>query len=321
MILCLLVALAFACDLVFGSVNLFSFSDADMQHTILLDIRLPKALTAHFAGSALALCGLLMQSLFRNPLAGPYVLGISSGASLFVSIAIILLNLIGLSSFYYLGKSLVTLFSIIGAMLVTVVITYVANRSRNNITVLLVGIMLSQILGALQGLIEFIASAESLKSFVVWSMGSVGNTTGKDFWMIIPVCLLAFILAFFMSKPLNALLLNEQYARNLGVEVNKTRIRIILVTAILTGTITAFCGPIAFVGISVPIMCRLLFKTPNHLHQITYSLLTGAAVLLCCDVVTQAISSSFTVPINTITTIVGSPIVIWLIFKTRFAQS
>ncbi|MBS1637673.1 MAG: iron ABC transporter permease [Bacteroidetes bacterium] len=321
LLLGVLVALAFACDLVFGSVNLFSFKDSVMQHTILFDIRLPKALTSLFAGSALALCGLLMQSLFRNPLAGPYVLGISSGASLFVSIAIIALNLAGLSSFYYLGKSLITLSSIGGALVVTAVITYVANRSRNNITVLLVGIMLAQILGALQGLIEFIASAESLKSFVVWSMGSVGNTSFKDLWLIMPLCLAVFAVAFTMARPLNALLLNEQYARNLGVNVDKTRIRIILVTAILTGVITAFCGPIAFVGISVPIMCRLLFKTPNHLHQITYCILMGAVVLLGCDVITQVISSAFTVPINTITTIVGSPIVIWLIFKTRFAQS
>lgn len=321
LLLLILLAVAFFCDVIAGPVNLFSFSDRETVHTILFDIRLPKAFTALLAGPALALCGLLMQSLFRNPLAGPYVLGISSGSSLFVAIALMLLNLVGMEHFYFFGKSLVTAFSIAGALLVTLLIMYVSNKSRNNITVLLVGIMLSQILGALQGLVEFLANPDSLKGFVVWSMGSVGNTSFKDLLFIVPLCVLLFVAAFFLSRPLNALLLNDAYARNLGINVDSMRMRIIVVTAVLTGTITAFCGPIAFIGISIPIMCRLLFKSPNHLHQITYCLLMGAVVLLVCDAVTQTISKSITVPINTITTIVGSPIVIWLIFKTRFSNT
>lgn len=321
LLLLALLVLAFGADIVLGAVDIFSSADAATTRTILLDIRLPKAFTAMFAGSALALCGLLMQSLFRNPLAGPYVLGISSGSSLFVAIAMMLLNLVGLGHFYILGKSLVIVFSVGGALLVTAIILYVSNKSRNNITVLLVGIMLSQVLGALQGLVEFIASPDSLKSFVVWSMGNVGNTSSPDLLFIIPLCLALFTAVFFLSRPLNALLLNDTYAHNLGVDVNKTRMRVILITALLTGLVTAFCGPIAFVGVSVPIMCRLLFKTSGHLHQITYSLLLGAIMLLACDAITQVISSAFTVPVNTITTIVGSPVVIYLIFKTRFANT
>lgn len=321
LLLSLLLLVAFFCDVISGPVNLFSFNDPETVHTILFGIRLPKAFTALFAGPALALCGLLMQSLFRNPLAGPYVLGISSGSSLFVAIALMLLNLAGLGHFYFIGKSLVIVFSIAGALLVTLLILYVSNKSRNNITVLLVGIMLSQILGAMQGLVEFLANPDSLKGFVVWSMGSVGNTSFKDLLFIGPLCTLLFLLAFFLSKPLNALLLNDAYARNLGVNVDRMRMRIILVTAVLTGAVTAFCGPIAFIGISIPIMCRLLFRSSNHLHQITYCLLMGAIVLLACDAVTQTISKAIAVPINTITTIVGSPIVIWLIFKTRFGNS
>lgn len=321
LVLCLLLLLAFAADLVFGAANLLDFEDASTRITVLTDIRIPKAVTSLFAGSTLALCGLLMQSLFRNPLAGPYVLGITSGASLFVAIAMILLNIVGLGRFYYLGKSLITLFSVGGAMLVTLVITYVSNRSRNNITVLLVGIMLSQILGALEGLIQFMASGDSLKNFVNWSMGSVMNTTARDFSFIIPICLSLFLVTLFMSRSLNALLLNEQYARNLGINVDRARNQVIVITAILSGTITAFCGPIAFIGISIPIMCRLMFRTANHLYQMTYCILLGAAVLLICDVITQVLSSSFAVPINTITTIVGSPVVLYLIFKTRFSNT
>lgn len=307
-------------DVIFGSVNLFSL-DRETAHAILWDIRIPKAVTALIAGSVLALCGLLMQSLFRNPLAGPYVLGISSGAGMFVAVAMMALNMLGLSSLYFLGKGVVTLFSVAGALLVTLIILWVSNKSRSNITVLLVGVMLSQIFGAIQGLIEFLANVESLKNFTVWSMGSVGQVMGKDFLILIPICLGLIISSFFLVKPLNAFLLNETYAMNLGIHVRKLRLKVIFITAILTGIITAFCGPIAFVGISVPIMSRLLFKTPHHFHQMTYVILLGSITLLFCDMMAQMISTSLVIPINTMTTMVGSPVVIYLIFKTRFSQS
>lgn len=319
-LLILLLIMVFLGDVIFGSVNLFSL-DQETTRSILWDIRIPKALTALVAGSVLALCGLLMQSLFRNPLAGPYVLGISSGAGMFVAVAMMALNVLGLSSLYFLGKGVVTLFSIVGALLVTLMILFVSNKSKSNITVLLVGVMLSQIFGAIQGLIEFLANAESLKNFTIWSMGSVGNVIGKDFWILIPISLLLITGSFFLVKPLNAFLLNETYAINLGINVKKLRLKVIFITAILTGIITAFCGPIAFVGISVPIMSRLLFKTPHHFHQITYVILLGAVTLLFCDMMAQIISTSLVIPINTMTTIVGSPVVIYLIFKTRFSQS
>ena len=308
------------CDLCFGSINLFSLeTSSPLFSTILFDIRLPKTLTSIIAGSGLALCGLLMQSLFRNPLAGPYVLGVSSGSSLFVAIATMLISSIHISGFYFMGKSIVTLFSIGGAFLVTLIILLISKKNKNNVTILLVGLMLGQIMGAIQGLIEYISNADNLKTFVIWGMGSVGSTTLQDLYFVIPIYAIAITSSFFFVKPLNAILLNEQYAQNLGVNVNNLRISIIIITAILVGVITAFCGPIAFVGISVPIASRLFFKTSHHLHQIVFCLLLGACVVLTADVICQLLSSQFLLPINTVTTLIGSPVVIYLLFKSKLS--
>lgn len=310
--------LLFFADLFFGSVNLFSIkNNQTLFDTILYSIRIPKAITCICAGSALALCGLLMQSLFRNPLAGPYVLGISSGASLFVAIATMLLTSINVSGLFLFGKSMITLFSVAGAFIITLLILFISKRNKSNVTVLLVGIMLSQILGALQGLIEYMASGNSLKTFIIWGMGSVSSTTLDDLIVIVPIFILAVVSTFFLVKPLNAILLNDNYASNLGVNISSLRLKVILITAILVGVITAFCGPIAFVGISVPIASRLFFKTSNHLHQIVFCLLLGAGVVLLADVICQIMSSHFMLPINTITTIIGSPIVLYLLFKSK----
>ncbi len=318
--LTLILSVLVIADLCFGSVNLFSLESTDpLFSTILCDIRLPKTLTSIIAGSGLALCGLLMQSLFRNPLAGPYVLGISSGSSLAVAIATMLISSANISGFYFIGKGVVTLFSIAGAFFVTLIILVVSKKNKNNVTVLLVGIMLSQILGATEGLIEFVSSADSVKTFIMWGMGSVGSTTMQDLLFVFPVFAVTITVCFFFIKPLNAILLNEQYAQNLGVNVNSLRISIIILSAILVGIITAFCGPIAFVGISVPIASRLFFKTSHHLHQMIFCLLLGACVVLLADVICQILSSQFMLPINTVTTLIGSPVVIYLLFKSKLS--
>jgi iron complex transport system permease protein len=179
--------------------------------------------------------------------------------------------------------------------------------------------MLAQILGALQGLIEFLSSADGLKTFIIWGMGSVGSTTLSDLLFIFPIFLTMICCAFYLIKSLNAILLNEQYAQNLGVNTNALRLQVIVITAVLVGVITAFCGPIAFVGISVPIASRLFFKTAHHLHQITFCLLLGASTLLFADVVCQLVSSQFMLPINTVTTLIGSPVVIYLLFKSKLS--
>jgi iron complex transport system permease protein len=260
-----------------------------------------------------------MQSLFRNPLAGPYVLGVSSGSSLFVAIATMMISSIHVSGFFIMGKSIVTLFSIMGAFFVTLIILLISRKNKSNVTVLLVGLMLGQILSAFQGLIEYMSNADNLKTFVMWGMGSVGSTTLQDLYFVIPIYAVTIIASFFFIKPLNAILLNEQYAQNLGVNVNALRLSIIIISAVLVGVITAFCGPIAFVGISVPIASRLFFKTSHHLHQMTFCLLLGACVVLTADVICQVLSSQFMLPINTVTTLIGSPVVIYLLFKSKLS--
>ncbi len=307
---------------ILASVNLFcgsiNISPSDLHEEVVADIfyniRIPKTITAILAGGSLAVAGLLMQTLFRNPLAGPYVLGISSGAGLFVAIAMILFG--GMTN-YLVGKSLISIAAITGSLLVMFLVLFISKRSRSNTTVLLVGIMLSQILSAFQGLIEYVSNPVALKSFVVWGMGSVSNTSNKDIFILLPICFVFCLATLFLSKPLNAILLNETYAQNLGINVSRLRSVIILITAVLTGVITAFCGPIAFVGLSVPIACRLLFKTSHQLHQITYCFLFGVITLLLCDSFCQVMSDSYVLPINTMTTILGSPVVIYLIFKSK----
>lgn len=313
----LLAALAvlFYLNLFFGSTTLsWEEVSSGTAHTIFFDIRLPKSITAILAGGGLAVAGLLMQTLFRNPLAGPYVLGVSSGAGLAVAIAMMLFG--GVTD-YLAGKSLISVAAVSGALLVMFFVLYISRRSKSNITVLLVGVMFSQILGAAQGIIEYISNPASLKSFIVWGMGSVSNTAMSDVKILMIVVLLLLFLTLFLSKSLNALLLNEAYAQNLGINVNRLRIFIIVIAACLTGIITAFCGPIAFVGLSVPIASRLIFKTSHQLHQIIYAFLLGAFTLLLCDCICQWLSSNYLLPINTITTLIGSPVVIYLLFKSR----
>lgn len=314
-VLTLIALVALYVNLFFGNVSL-SISDigSATNHTIFYDIRLPKSVTAILAGGGLAMAGLLMQTLFRNQLAGPYVLGISSGASLGVAIAMIVFG--GVTN-YVAGKALISLSAISGALLVMSFILFVSKRSKSNTTVLLVGIMFSQILGATQGIIEYVSNPVSLKSFVVWGMGTVSNTTLNDLQVFLPIVLVFLGFTLFLSKPLNAILLNEAYAQNLGVNVNRLRFIIIFITAILTGVITAYCGPIAFVGLSVPIASRLFFKSSHVLHQIIYCFLLGAITVLFSDTICQVISNTYMLPINTVTTIIGSPVVIYLLFKSK----
>jgi iron complex transport system permease protein len=314
-VLLLLTFVLVCADLFLGTITIGPFNmNEGIASDIFYNIRIPKTITAIAAGGCLAVSGLLMQTLFRNPLAGPYVLGVSSGAGLFVAVAMILFG--GVSN-YFVGRSLISISAIGGSLLVMSLVLYISKKSRSNTTVLLVGIMISQILGALQGLIEYISDPSALKSFVVWGMGSVSNTTNKDLIILLPLCLFFFFITLFLSKQLNAILLNETYAQNLGVNVNRLRLLIIIITAVLTGLITAFCGPIAFIGLSVPIACRLLFKSSHQLHQLVYCFLMGVITLLFCDMICQIISDSYALPINTMTTIVGSPIVIYLIFRSK----
>lgn len=324
-LLCIVLLLLFFGDLFLGSVSispadtfsaLFGGEDS-IYNKIILDFRLPKAITALLTGMSLSICGMLMQTLFRNPLAGPYVLGISSGASLGVALVMMSGTLLGIEMSAFGGKIGVALAACTGGFLSVLLILVISRRIKSNVTLLLVGIMIGHIAGAIQSVLEYITSAESLKGFVIWSMGSLGNITWEEMYIYFPVIVLACCFSFTLVKPLNALLLGESYALSLGVNVKTTRLKIIIVTGILAGITTAFCGPIAFIGIAMPHVCRMLFRTSDHRVLVTANLLTGAIALLLCDVLCQLPGTGFVLPINVATSLIGAPVVIWLILKHR----
>jgi iron complex transport system permease protein len=287
-------------------------------HTFIFwEIRLPKTITAILAGSTLSIAGLILQVIFRNPLAGPYVLGISSGASLLVAVTILSGASIGLFNNYFLGKSLVIFSSVLGSVLITLLILYLSKKINSNVILLLIGLMLSQICGAMQASLEYFADPNDLKSFVMWGMGSLSNTIDSDLFIYLPSSIIFMSAVIFFIKPLNAFLLGQNYANNLGVNYSGNRFYLILISSVLTGLTTAFCGPIAFVGIAVPLLSRIIFNTAQQKTHIFSCILIGSCILLFSDFVCHNISNNAMLPINMITTFIGAPLVIYLLFKNK----
>jgi iron complex transport system permease protein len=266
---------------------------------------------------SLSICGMLMQTLFRNPLAGPYVLGISSGASLGVAIVMMSGTLLGAEMTALSGKIGIAAGACVGGFLAVLLVLFISGRVKSNITLLLVGIMIGHVAGAIQSVLEYTTSAESLKGFVIWSMGSLGNITWEEMVIYVPFVVIACALSYALIKPLNALLLGENYAFSLGVNVRSIRLLIIILTGVLAGITTAFCGPIAFIGIAMPHICRMLFKTSDHKILITANLLCGAMALVFCDIICQLPGTGYVLPVNVATSLIGAPVVIWLILKNR----
>lgn len=281
---------------------------------ILWNFRLPKAITAIMVGMGLSLSGLLMQTLFRNPLAGPYVLGLSSGASL--GVAFIIMGGSFLPVFLRSDYGIV-LASALGSFLVLMAVLVVSQKLRDTMAILIVGLMFGSFTSAIVSVLSYFSTAQELQKFTFWSMGSLSHVTGSSLWILSGCCLLGILISIFSIKPLNALLLGENYAKTLGLNFNRTRMLIILATSILAGGITAFVGPIAFIGLAVPHMAKLLFQTSNH-HTLFWStLLLGAITMLVCDSIAQVPGSDYTLPINAITSVVGAPIVVWLLVRKR----
>ncbi len=316
-ILILLFLVGVLLSLAIGGSQSVNLSNAQTNYFIFWQIRFPKTITAILAGSTLSIAGLILQLIFRNPLAGPYVLGISSGASLFVAITFLAGNSINLFSNYFFGKSIVVVSSVIGSLLVTFLILALSKKISSNVILLLIGLMLSQICGALQSFLEYFADPNSLKSFVIWGMGSLGGTTNLDLLIFLPVSVICLLTVFFFIKPLTAFLLGQNYATNSGINYSKNRFYLILVSSVLTGVTTAFCGPIAFVGIAVPILSRMIFNTSNQKKHLLSCMLIGSIILLFSDVVCHNLSKTAALPINMITTFVGAPLVIYLLFKNK----
>jgi iron complex transport system permease protein len=285
---------------------------------IIINYRLPKAITAVLVGMGLSISGLLMQTLFRNPLAGPYVLGLSSGASL--GVAFVILGASILPTFLsgiLLSPYGIVLASTLGSTTVLLLVLLVSQRLRDTMAILIVGLMFGSFTSAVVGVLTYFSSAEQLQKFTFWSMGNLGNLSWSSI-VILSICvLLGLFLSLLSIKPLNALLLGENYAKSMGLNFNKARLIIILATSILAGSITAYAGPIAFVGLAVPHISKLVFQTSNHTVLFWSTLLFGAAIMLICDVVSQMPGMEITLPINAITSILGAPIVIWLLVRKR----
>jgi iron complex transport system permease protein len=306
-----------ALSLLFGGSQTAEISDMQTNNFIFWQIRIPKTITAILAGSTLSISGLILQIIFRNPLAGPYVLGISSGASLMVAFAILSGTFLGVSGNFYLGKTIILSSSIIGSLAVTFLILFLSRKISSNVILLLIGLMLSQICFAFQGALEYFADPNDLKSYVMWEMGSLSNTTTPDIYIFAPVTVILFFSLIFFIKPLNAFLLGQNYATSAGISYSKHRFYLILVSSALTGLTTAFCGPIAFVGIAVPLLSRMIFNTSRQEVHLFSCILIGACILLFSDVVCHLGAGGATLPVNMITTFVGAPLVIYLLFKNR----
>lgn len=285
---------------------------------IILHYRLPKAITAVLVGIGLSTSGLLMQTLFRNPLAGPDVLGLSSGASLGVAFVILGAGTLpGVLAGFFLSPYGIVLASIAGSFMVLLAVLVVAQKLRDTMAILIIGLMFTSFTGAIVSVLTYFSTAEQLQKYTFWALGSLGNLPWHNIIVLAITCFTGLIMAALCIKPLDALLLGERYAKSMGINFKRTRFTIILATSLLTGAITAFAGPIAFVGLVVPHIAKLVFRTSSHLVLFWATLLTGAIILLICDTFTQLPGSEYVLPINAITSIVGAPIVIWLLMRKR----
>lgn len=320
--------LLFLLDLAVGSVAIpigevwrglwGSGSEGDTVGMIVRNFRLPKAVMALLSGAALSTVGLQMQTLFRNPLAGPYVLGVSSGASLGVSIMLMGLPLLGVATSSPVVQNVgVAGAAWIGSAAIMMVVMAVTARIKNIMTVLILGMMFGSAATALVEIMQYLSPEGAVKSFVVWTMGSLGGVTLSQLWVIVPVIVVGLVLSVLLIKPLNILLLGENYARTMGLNVKRTRLMVTLTTVLLAGTVTAYCGPIGFVGLAVPHVARMLFREADHRVLVPATMLCGTTIMLLCDIASSVPSSDLTLPINTVSALVGIPIVVIVIFRNR----
>ena len=322
----LLVVLFFA-DTVFGSVLiptsdilsiLIGKGENAVYKTIILEFRIPKAIVAVLAGAALSVSGLQMQTIFRNPLAGPYVLGISSGASLGVAIVVLGVSAFGISSLSGIGTS----FSIAaaawtGAFLVLMVILAVSVRVKDIMTILIMGMMFGSAASALVSVLQFFSNESMLKAFVIWTMGSLSSVAGMQLWVFSAAIGVGSILSLLSIRMLNVMQLGEGYAKTLGLNLTVARMLVFISTSLLAGSVTAFCGPIGFIGIAVPHISRMMFRTANHSVLVPSVMLTGSVTLLLCDIIAQLPGMEATLPLNSVTSLLGIPVVIYVVFRNR----
>ncbi len=327
LLLLLVLATAFL-NIGFGSVSI-PFEDVisvlfngeagkESWNYIILEYRLPKAITAILTGSGLAVSGMLMQTMFRNPLAGPYVLGLSSGASLGVALVIMGASIFGgIASVLMLSNWGLVIASSLGSLLVMLAVMLASVRLKDTMAILIIGLMFASLSSAVVSVLSYFSPADNLQQYIFWSLGSVGDLSWQEVGILFIFWALGIILAVSCIKNLNSLLLGEQYAKSLGLQINRNRAAIIIATSLLAGSITAFAGPIAFVGLAVPHLIRQVIPVNDHRILLPAVIFGGSILMLLCDIVAQLPGSEYTLPINAITSLVGAPVVIWLLVRKR----
>ena len=321
--LSVLLILCFFVNISLGSVyisltEVFNSLIGSADNYIIQNYRLPKAITAILVGSGLGISGLLMQTLFRNPLAGPFVLGISSGASLGVALIILGSGIFGgVFSSLFISKWGIVIAASLGSFLVLLAVLMVSIKVRDTMAILIIGLMFASITAAIVSVLSYFGSAEQLQQYIFWGFGSLGNLSWNELFIFSILFGLGILFSMLSVKSLNTLLLGENYAISLGLNIKRSRLIIIAATSLLAGTITAFAGPIAFIGLAIPHLTRQIFNTSNHKILLPAVFLLGAVVMLICDSIAQLPNADYTLPINAITALIGAPVVIWLLVRKR----
>ena len=331
LLLALSIGVLFMLNLFLGSVDIpfrsiwnilwgMDEGESVIWQNIIWKSRVPQALTAMVAGAGLAVSGLQMQTVFRNPLAGPSVLGISSGASLGVAFVVLLSGSIGgiaLSRLGFLGEIALTMAAIIGALSIMALIVYVSQKVHGNVTLLIIGVMIGYVANAVIGVLKFFSVEEDIRAYVIWGLGSFARVSGNQ--MMVFVCIMAVLLplSFLLIKTLNLLLLGDAYARNLGLNIKRARLQVIACSGVLVAIVTAYCGPITFLGLAVPHLCRGIFRSSDHRILMPASLLAGAALALLCNLIARMPGFEGALPVNSVTALVGAPVVVSVLFKKR----
>lgn len=326
----LLIFVFFLLNLLLGSVSIplkevwqilwGNSHDNEIAYNIIWKSRIPQALTALVAGAGLSVSGLQMQTVFRNPLAGPSVLGISSGASMGVAFVVLLSGTLGgvaLSKIGIMGEIALTLSAIIGSLSVMALIIFVSQKVKGNVTLLIIGVMVGYVANAVIGVLKYFSVEEDIRAYVIWGLGSFARVSGNQMTLFVSIMLVLLPVSFLLVKTLNLLLLGDAYARNLGLNIKRARLQVITCSGVLVAIVTAYCGPIIFLGLAVPHLCRSLFRTSDHRILMPASLLMGGAMALVCNLIARMPGFEGALPVNSVTALVGAPVVISVLFNKR----
>lgn len=330
LLIALLIFVFFLLNILLGSVQI-PFKDVwhilwgdyngnEIWQNIVWKSRIPQALTALVAGAGLSVSGLQMQTVFRNPLAGPSVLGISSGASMGVAFVVLLSGTIGgvaLSKVGIMGEIALTISAIIGSLSIMALIIFVSQKVKGNVTLLIIGVMVGYVANAVIGVLKYFSVEEDIRAYVIWGLGSFARVSGNQMTLFVSIMLLLLPLSFLLVKTLNLLLLGDAYARNLGLNIRRARLQVITCSGVLVAIVTAYCGPIIFLGLAVPHLCRSLFRTSDHRILMPASLLMGGAMALVCNLIARMPGFEGALPVNSVTALVGAPVVISVLFNKR----